>query len=76
MTKKTNSTRARLQAMKAPEPPLDYKKMQTWEVQQCLVYLKTKVLALEIQEVAEWVRGRIAQAEKVLESRGVKITER
>ena len=29
MTKKTNSTRARLQAMKAPEPPLDYLKMQT-----------------------------------------------
>jgi len=69
MIKKQPNIRARLRAMKEPAAPLDYSQMPTWEVRQCIEYLETKVQALDIPEVAAWVRGRLAEAYRVLEMR-------
>jgi len=72
MPKRKIDIKARLRAAKEPAEPLDYRKMPTWEVRQCITYLETKVLALEIPEVAAWVRDRLAEANRVLEMRGEK----
>lgn len=69
MSKKQPDYRARIRAAREPQAPLDYSTMHTWEIEQCIEYLEAKVSALEIPEVAAWVRGRLAEANRVLESR-------
>ena len=74
MTKKKPNFRARIIAAQAPEPALDYSRMQTWEIQSAIEVLKHTAAHSGYPAIVRYCQDRLAEAWRVLEMRGAKIT--